>query len=92
MVFENASATKHAMRPGQLLSTFAEKTAAEISDICSAYLSSLGEASVLPLACLAVMGLCLLAVSVRRRALYRPVQARSARPLLYRSFTCPVCC
>lgn len=53
MVFENASATKHAMRPGQLLSTFAEKTAAEISDICSAYLSSLGEASVLPLACLA---------------------------------------
>ena len=72
MVFENASATKHAMRPGQLLSTFSEKTAAEISDICSAYVSALGEASVLPLACLAVMGLCLLAVSARRRALYRP--------------------
>ena len=54
------------------MSTFSEKTAAEISDICSAYVSALGEASVLPLACLAVMGLCLLAVSARRRALYRP--------------------
>lgn len=72
MVFENASATKHAMRPGQLLSTFAEKTAAEISDICAAYLSALGGAAVLPLACLALMGLCVLAVSLRRRSLYRP--------------------
>lgn len=51
---------------------FRRKPAAEISDICSAYVSALGEASVLPLACLAVMGLCLLAVSARRRALYRP--------------------
>lgn len=72
MVFENASATKHAMRPGQLLSTFAEKTEDEISAICSSYLSAVGEASVLPLACLAAMGLCLLAVSAHRHALYRP--------------------
>ena len=70
--FENASATKHAMRPGQLLSTFAEKTEDEISAICSSYLSAVGEASVLPLACLAAMGLCLLVVSAHRHALYRP--------------------
>lgn len=72
MVFENASATKHAMRPGQLLSTFGEKTASDISAICSSYFSALGEASLLSIACLLVMGLCLLTVCVRRRSLYRP--------------------
>lgn len=72
MVFENASATKHAMRPGQLLSTFGEKTASDISAICSSYFSALGEASFLSIMCLLMMVLCLLAICVRRRSLYLP--------------------
>lgn len=75
MVFENASATKHAMRPGQLLSTFAEKTAEELTTTISAFFSALPSISVLPLLCLAVMAICLYVAGKRRRALHLPTLA-----------------
>ena len=75
MVFENASATKHAMRPGQLLSTFAEKTAEELTTTISAFFSALPSISVLSLLCLAVMAICLYVAGKRRRALHLPTLA-----------------
>lgn len=72
MVFQNASTSKHAMRPWQLLSTFLEKTSGEIREISSKFFASLAGVSVLPLLCLVLMAFCLWGVSARRHALYRP--------------------
>ncbi len=73
MVHVNASATKHAMRPGQLLASFQSKEAQDILDILRAFWTGLGETSLLPLLGLAGIVLCLLVACLRAREARRPL-------------------
>lgn len=72
MVFENASATKHAMRPGQLIAEFSEKTAQDISAITSGFWAALPAACALSLAALGLIALLAAAASLRKGGLHRP--------------------
>lgn len=84
MVFQNASATKHAMRPGQLMAVFQAKTAEDIRLVTGNFLAALQKEAWVPLLCLALMGLCLGAAALlEKRADKRILAIMAASAAVY---------
>ncbi|MCI6377192.1 MAG: hypothetical protein MR842_05485 [Clostridiales bacterium] len=84
MVFQNASATKHAMRPGQLMAVFQAKTAEDIELVVGNFVAALPTEAWIPLLCLLLMGLCLGAAALaEKRADKRILAVMAASAAVY---------